>query len=547
MARPSPLDLLLQTDARAYVEDVLGTEDWLTVYGPGPGPLGGEPMFSALLSPVRIEDALARTEWDLVAGDGVPGFNAAGDTPTYHRWSPRTGLEPLVVVQEFNVEVPGARGVTLVEEFRLLFNLAYVPRDEVYLDVSTGTPVTVARLRDGRMEVQRTWLRRFLAVKGMHLALFFRNAVYSAVPIAEVPGGAHDMGESRDDLTYELNVRDAAQMTYARGQTFSKLIGKKLVAPLPIEQCGVYPYESERDALSYVVGQDGQGRPVERVADPHDAAHYLDRVFFRREVLSKYYADSSRYTVSDGMVHCGTLWGLPVDNDRDDLVVVFLGDLSHLPTDEQRYWRAFNVPPDGGLSDTAFQRSMMAEFADPVEPALAFRQAHERTNKVWEAALGWPLFRPLSADDQHNLDGLRVPLNDGAAEFDGQILALAKAAIDSLNEKPIRKAAMAAGHEYEGGEQGIAKLIGYLDATEFDAREFDRSPTDWMKDIQWLRSKGSAHRKGSDYAEVAEHFGIEDRGRPAVMRDLLTEGAGLLDALAAHAKNLVAGAAPEAA
>jgi len=558
MAALSPLDHLLQVDARAYAEDVLGTENWLTVYGRMPGPLGGDTVFSALVPSGRVDDVLGWLSWDLSIGGGEPGFSQGGDETTYHRWSSSGGVEPFVVVRTFHTDIDGAQQLELVEEFRLLFNLAYVPRDEEYLDVSTGTPNVVARWRDGRMEVNRKLMRQFLAVKGMHLALFFQSNRYSSLGIDDVPGGAHDDGEKRDDLVYELNVRDATGMT-SSGNTFSKLIGKKLVAPLPIERAGVWPYDEEREYVSFVIGVDEEGRPVEHTCDSDalanyfgknpEAPHFLQPVHFRREVLGKYYGDSSRYDVSDGMVHCGSLWGLRMDNDHEDRVVVHLGDLSSIPHQEQLYWRSHNIEPDGGISETAYQRGVLAQFADPVEPALAFRLAYERTDKAWESSLGWSLFQPLSTDDQHNLDGLRVPLNDGAAEFDSQVLALAKAAIDSLNEKPIRKAAIAAGFEYKGSEQGIAKLVGYLDATGFDASAhgLDRSPTGWMKDVQWLRSRGSAHRKASDYADLVEHFGIDERGRPAVMRDLLAEGTSVLDALAAHAEGLTGRAVPEAA
>lgn len=541
MATPSPLDRLLQTDARQYVEDVLGTENWVTVYSRPPGKLDWG-LFSAMVPSPHIEDILSRPGWDLDTSDGLIGFNQAGDMPTYHRWLPSGGIEPFVVVREFYAEVPGVQQIEIVEEFRLLFNLAYVPRDETYLDVSTGTPEPVARWRDGRMEVKRKQIRQFLAVKGMHLALFFdRRQREPQVVIEDVPDGPHDVNMNRGDLVYQLNVRSAEGMTQGGG-SFSRLLGKKLIPPLPIEACGIWPYEGEEERTTFIVGVDGDGVPVERLADPGDVSHFLDPVHFRRDVLTKYYADSTRYRVDDGQIHCGALWILSIDNNHDGRVTVYLGDLGRLPADEQTYWRAFNTEPDGGVSDTAFQRDMMAEFSDPVEPALAFRQSHERANRTWEDVLGWPLFKPLSTDDLHNLDGLRVPLNDGAAEFDGQVLALAKAAIDSLNEKPIRKAAIAAGFAYEGGEQGIAKLSGYLDATGFDAsaRGLDRSPIDWMKDVQWLRSRGSAHRKASDYADLVEHFGIEERGRPAVMRDLLAEGTSVLDALAAHAQTACA-------
>lgn len=548
MARPSPLDHLLQTDARQYVENALGSEDWITVYGAGPGPLSGDPVFSALVPADRIEDVLSHLSWDLSVGDGLPGFSYGCDEPTYHRWTSSGGVEPFAIVRFFHLEVPGAQQVELVEEFRLLYNLAYVPRSGEYLDVSTGTPETVARWRDGRMEVKRRKLRQFLAVKGMYLALFFdRRYQHQALPISGVPDGAHDVRENRDDLVYELHVRDATEMMIGAG-SFSRLIGKKLVAPLPIEQAGVAPYEDEEEYVDFIIGVDDDGRRVEHTCEKDElsnyfganpgAPHFLTPVHFRREVLSKYYNDPSRFTVEDGRLSCGALWGLRMDNDHADRVVVHLGDLGYLPFEEQLYWRSFNVQPDGGLSETAFRRGVLAEFADPAEPALAFRQAYERANTTWEAAHGWSLFLPLSADDQHNLDGLRVPLNDGATEFDGQVQALAKAAVDSLNEKAVRKAAVSLGHEYEGGEAGIAKLVGYLEAAGFDVSDYglQRSPTDWMKDIQWLRSSGSAHRKGKTYAKAAAHFRLQERGRPAVMRDLLIEGVQAFDALSAFAK-----------
>ena len=172
-------------------------------------------------------------------------------------------------------------------------------------------------------------------------------------------------------------------------------------------------------------------------------------------------------------------------------------------------------------------------------------------NRLWEADLGWPLFLPLSKDDRHNLEGLRVPLNNSAAEFDGQVQALTKAMVDSLNEKAVRAAAAAAGAELDGNVPGISKLSALLDATGFDAAEHgfdaDAGPVPFMRGLQKLRSSGSAHRKGKTYAKVAEGLGIADRGRVAVMRDLLVTGTRVLNALSAHADEVARHAAPDAA
>ena len=58
MATLSPLDRLLRVEARAYVEDTLGTEDWLTVYGRMLGPLGVPVVDAAALA--RAADGVRR-------------------------------------------------------------------------------------------------------------------------------------------------------------------------------------------------------------------------------------------------------------------------------------------------------------------------------------------------------------------------------------------------------------------------------------------------------------------------------------------------------
>lgn len=68
--------------------------------------------------------------------------------------------------------------------------------------------------------------------------------------------------------------------------------------------------------------------------------------FSTKEVLKKYYDKPQKYKVEDNYIRCGNLWGLRIDNNHKDYVIVFLGDLgSHLSQNEQLYWRHFNIPP----------------------------------------------------------------------------------------------------------------------------------------------------------------------------------------------------------
>lgn len=104
------------------------------------------------------------------------------------------------------------------------------------------------------------------------------------------------------------------------------------------------------------------------------APHYLIPVFFRRDVLTKYYSKPELYSVKDGYLRCGGLWGLRIDNNHEKYVVVYLGDLGRdLPPGERAYWKSFNVTPDGTISDVNWKRHFLGQFTDPEKADLVFK------------------------------------------------------------------------------------------------------------------------------------------------------------------------------
>jgi hypothetical protein len=154
----------------------------------------------------------------------------------------------------------------------------------------------------------------------------------------------HDAHARKSDLRYRFDVRELPLS--GEGTTFSRLLGKKIIPPLPVEKCGVWPYDAPaRKFADYIIGMNAEGQNVVHTADEEELAnyfgknpgapHYLTPVWFRREVLSKYYEHPEKYSVEDGYLRCGSLWGLSIDNDLPDHVVVYLGDLGHLAYEEQ--------------------------------------------------------------------------------------------------------------------------------------------------------------------------------------------------------------------
>lgn len=201
---------------------------------------------------------------------------------------------------------------------------------------------------------------------------------------------------------------------------------------------GVWPFDG-REGESYpdfIIGEDENGRPFRHSCDPEllgnyfgkrpSAAHYLTPVFFNRTVLHKYYEEPERFTVTDGYLQCARLWGIRIDNDSPEHVMVFLGDLGRdLPESERDHWRSQNVAPSSRMIETRFRRSFLNQPTSPQAPDLNFKHRYQTLRNEWCKTFGWALFRDPVTTDEHVLKRLRIPLSESQPEFEAQVLNLA--------------------------------------------------------------------------------------------------------------------------
>lgn len=206
------------------------------------------------------------------------------------------------------------------------------------------------------------------------------------------------------------------------------------------------------------------------------------------DVLTKYYNTPHKYMVYDGCVNCIGRWDLPIDNDHNDYVVVWLYKLKNLPNIEQKYWRTYNIEPSHkkGISKAMYDRSVMGRLSNPISPDLYFKQKYNKLNKSWDKKYGWNLFLPLTKADEHNFFSLRGLTSDNQKEFDEGVLSLAKILIDSLNEVEFSKEIQTLEND-----KGIDKFEKYLKSKNFECYE----SVNFLRDLQKLRSSSSAHRK----------------------------------------------------
>lgn len=522
-------------DWMGYLRDDFGRENWLTVYRKSRGKWGASYCYCALIPSSQTEAAMANESWDLFYGHGLPGcsvsYGGNGQTVRYHRFGTDSRIEPLIYDREFHGVEPDYPEVC--EEFRLLHNLYCDAQHQTYSKVDdSGFLDPVIRIDQvNQVSIRLKPLKQFLSIKQMYLAVYFSIERYSDEPIPDLERKPRRHTVKQHNLLYHHIL----SRSYSDDHAVTAMIeGKKLIAPMPVERSGVWPYEERPDHPIFVIGIDENGEDVSHSCDPdglannfganQGAPHYLIPVYFRRDGLQKYYSNTELYTVDDGHITCAGLWNLRMDNNLSTHVMVFLGDLGHLPPAEQKYWSSFNVMPSSEISETNWRRSFLGEWADPQVPDLVFKTRFEHFNECWRNTFCWDLFLPLKEDDRHHLKDLRVPVTDSQGEFDQQALNLSKILVDSINERQIAS-------EIDGpipkDVKGIGKLEIWLKQLNVTGVE---EHVKFLRSLQDLRN-GAGHRKGDGYTRGLHFFVDDGRIGADTFREVLNHAVELLDFL----------------
>jgi len=440
---------LMQIDVRKAIETCFSGRQWIPVNTVTDLSRDEVALFGELVQNELVNDCLSRDGWDLHKSHIGPqcsfSYEEGEDIVTYSRLGTPFGIEPIIIPRDFHGLLPSYQ--ELVEEYRLFHQLYYDVKNNIFDKLlESGITDTVARVKGREFQLKRKYLKEFLGIKNMSLIIQFDSVRYSPQKFTDIPLENRFITSSSDEFLYSLSIcEDDMALRYPKG-SFSRLLGKCVIRGFAKEKCNFWPYENDSETYpEYVIDVDDEGNLISASCNPEfldrkkpGAKSYLTPVYFKQDVLQKYFADESKYSVEDGYLKCGSLWGLRMDNDNPDYIMVFLGDLSgDLPQDEREYWKTFNIPPQGGMSRTSFMRNILGEFANPEREDLRFKLEYGRLKKLWKNAKGWPLYLPLSEGDKHILKHLRIPIKNVSSEFDQQILYITKILIDSLNEKQI--------------------------------------------------------------------------------------------------------------
>jgi hypothetical protein len=207
------LEYLLHVDTRRFVEQQLGAQPWVTVYGRFPGARGA--VFCGLVPNDYVAAALDEMGWDLLIGDGKPGCTTSyvngEEVVTYHRLS-EARVEPLVIVRDFHGLRPSYPEVS--EEFRLFHNLFHDARSDTFLKFNeNGDEEEVIRIRDGEVQIRLKEIRQYLAIREMHLALYFDAVRYSSEALSALNAPERRVLVRNDLMRYEVVLGDTTFST----------------------------------------------------------------------------------------------------------------------------------------------------------------------------------------------------------------------------------------------------------------------------------------------------------------------------------------------
>jgi hypothetical protein len=507
-------------DFLEYVKNELGEETWIPLYKNLDKENEEEDgaLYSTLVAFSDLPKAMSEYGWDIHQGCGGPSIVTCGDRIWYELHA--SNYRPLVICRYFTGVRKSYREIS--QELILFHNLFHDAVNSKYVvDDDNGLEIIVIKYTDDKILIQRSFLEAFMAAKQMNLLLYFELTRHKT---------ENDRHSEELKAVKSITYRRFWGDSYVRGfNTFTRVLGKKLFHCTELTEKNISPFKLEKEYEDFIIKGDSHANTT-HTCNPDFLANsfgknktslnYLTPVYFRKEVLQKYFGSPKEYDVQDSRLTKTGFWTLRMDNNATDYISVFLGDLGNdIPHSEQIYWKSFNISPeDKNISRTYFKRNILGLFSDPKNPGLVFKSTFIHFQENWFNKYGWHLFLPLAEADSHCFSTLRSLIKEEQVEFDSQVLALVKVTIDSINAKQLK---MLTTSDEIGSSKLLSNYLGDSEIT-FNASEF-------LGGLQGIRSTGVAHRKGSKYESTIAKLKIDDSDFTGAFDDMLIKMSTLLN------------------
>jgi hypothetical protein len=462
------------------------------------------------------------------------GIKAKKDGVIYH---------PFTFHRHFNGYIPDR--FELIDHFLLYYNCFWVEDKKEYQAIDDdGEIKTIVKYIKTETEetflVDTHTLKDYLAVRNLSLARFHDHRRRSKKDISTFLKRDLETYKLTNDNSYlELDLRsDIFQFNDVKSA--SRLLGKDIVKSYSKPKSHKWSENIyTKEFLEFIIDRDENGKEVKSNCDPEilsnyftdkGTPHFLTPVYFKRELLQKYFAEPKKYIVSELSVEYLSFWGIEISTTNENLIQVYLGDIGRsLPYNEQLHWRQYNVVPKGKIAEHRYKRDFLVEQAFPeIEeaPITHFKETFELVQKQFKLYCGHVLFKELAKDDQHLYSTLHIPLTDEWKEFDEQILALAKITSDSFNNEILKNlTGKKIGDNDKNGKpiKGLLALFyEFLNKIILDD-EYRDSLIQPFNMLQALRSSSVAHRKSKELESALVKYGLKELSNEQRFKHIIIE------------------------
>ncbi|WP_203296534.1 hypothetical protein [Luteirhabdus pelagi] len=431
----------------------------------------------------------------------------------------------------------------VIEHFLLYYNCFWVQKEMVYKAFyRNGELKTIVKCLINENEetylIDAHVLKDYLSVRKVYLARFHDHRKRSKVDITDFLNSNFQTYELKNDNSFfDLDIRTDIQ--YDKIKSMSRLLGKDIIKPYENPESYSWSLQNEENEyLDFIIGRNENGKEIKQSCDPDGLSsyfvdkgttHFLTPIYFKRELLQKYYAEPRKYNISEHSIEYLNFWRIEIDITKEKLVQVYLGDIGrNLPFSEQLHWRQFNVTPKGKISNHRYKRDFLVEFASPeIEeaPITYFKQEYKELNAQFKLLHGSYLFKELAKDDYHLFSTLHIPVTNEWKELDEQILGLAKISTDSFNLKILSSIiGKKIGDKGKNGKSikgSLALFYEYLSSlTNVEELEVIITPFNML---QAFRSSSVAHRKSKALEKTLKRYNLEGLSNEKKFETILME------------------------
>ena len=230
-------------------------------------------------------------------------------------------------------------------------------------------------------------------------------------------------------------------------------------------------------------------------ADAQSLPFETSPAFFRPEVLSKYRADSEKYTLHENWIACRGGWELRrYSANSAGQIAVYICDLRLLPHEEQLHWAIYNEDPKAGLSDRTITTDFLGEWPDAMTPREMLVDSLQR----WQSlGMEWWKWRHDDPPDRKVV----VPRIGSRDEWAKALVDLHVAVIEGFEVKELRQMLRTEGVEVDKQWRSIALLERILRARSAVDEDWKLSA---FRDLNDGRRFSGVHFRGSQSEEYIQ-------------------------------------------